>query len=242
MSLAFPSTKWTLVRRLADPETCKDAFQVLCEKYWGPVFAFLCRRYQRADAEDITQEFFFTVMKQELFQRANPTEGKLRSWLLKSLEYCLANRARSLNSLKRGGQVKIAGLQEEAIRDQYQGIADNAQSPIDAFDKAWLTSLLHSTLESLALQYRSAGKQQVFEALLPWLIGDEDSENQSEAAVKCGLSVTHFRVHLHRLRKRYAQELRKQILETLEDGEDFDEEVNRLFKVSKISCNLSLSQ
>ncbi len=42
--------------------------------------------------------------------------------------------------------------------------------------------------------------------------------------------------------KRYAQELRKQILETLEDGEDFDEEVNRLFKISKISCNLSLSQ
>lgn len=233
MSLSFPSTKWTLVRKLADPETCKDAFQILCEKYWGPVFAFLCRRYQRADAEDITQEFFFVVMKQELFQRANPSEGRLRSWLLKSLEYCLANRARSLSSVKRGGQVKIAGLEEVAISSQYQDIADDAQTSIDAFDRAWLTSLLHNTLESLAAQYRSAGKQSIFEALLPWLVGDEDDQSQSASAMKCGISISHFRVQLYRLRKRYAQELRNQILETLDDGEEFEEEVNRLFQISK---------
>ncbi len=242
MSLAFPSTKWTLVRKLSDPQTRKDAFQVLCEKYWGPVFAFLCRKYQRADAEDITQEFFCVVLRQELFQRANPSEGKLRSWLLKSLEYCLANRARAQSSQKRGGQIKIAGLDEESILSQYQGIARDAQTSIDAFDRAWLTSLLHNTLESLALQYRSAGKQLVFETLLPWLIGDEDDASQSDAATKCGLSVNHFRVQLHRLRKRYAQELRDQIFETLEDGEDFEDEVNRLFQISKIPGNPSYAQ
>lgn len=235
MSLVFPSTKWTLVRRLEDPDTCKDAFQTLCEKYWGPVFAFLCRRYQTADAEDITQEFFFVVMKQRLFQRANPSEGKLRSWLLKSLVNCLANRTRALNSLKRGGHVKICGLEQEALRNQFQGIADHAQTPSDAFDRAWLTSLLHNTVEALSQQYQAAGKQQLFEALLPWLIGDEDSASQSDAAAKCEVTVAHFRVHLHRLRKRYSQELRNQILETLDDGEEFEDEVKRLFQISRIS-------
>lgn len=239
MSLAFPSTQWTLVRKLADPQTREDAFQTLCAKYWGPVYAFLCRRYQSADAEDITQEFFFVVMRQELFQRANPSEGKLRSWLLKSLDYCLANRARSLKSVKRGGRITISGLNRETLRSELEGIATESQSPADAFDKAWLTSLLHNTVEALAEQYRDAGKQKLFESLLPWLIGDEDIASQSEAAEKCGVSVSHFRVHLHRLRKRYSQELRNQILETLSDDEDFDEEVKRLFQMSKIPSNSS---
>jgi RNA polymerase sigma factor (sigma-70 family) len=235
MSLVFPSTQWTLVRRLADPETSEDAFQILCKKYWGPVYAFLCRRYQSADAEDITQEFFFVVMRQELFQRANSAEGKLRSWLLKSLDYCLANRSRSLHSAKRGGRVTICGLEDEGLRNELQGIAADAPTPADAFDKAWLTSLLHNTLESLAKQYREAGKQQLFEALRPWLIGDEDNASQPVAAAQCGVSMPHFRVHLHRLRKRYSQELRTQILETLEDDEEYEDEVKRLFQISKNS-------
>lgn len=235
MSPAFPSTKWTLVRKLADPDASEDAFQILCEKYWGPVFAYLCRRFQVADAEDITQEFFFVVLKQDLFQRANPAEGKLRSWLLKSLDYCLANRSRSLNSIKRGGQLSIGGLDEETLSTQYRGIAAEAKSPADAFDKAWLTSLLHNTVESLRQQYTAGGKRQLFESLLPWLIGTVDSSQQAAAAQQCAISVSHFRVHLHRLRKRYSQELRNQILETLDDGEEFDNEVNRLFQISKMS-------
>lgn len=235
MSLTFPSTQWSLVRKLADPQTREDAFQSLCKKYWGPVYAFLCRRYQSADAEDITQEFFFVIMRQELFQRADAAEGKLRSWLLKSLDYCLANRARSLNSIKRGGRVTISGLEDETLRAELQGIAAESTSPTDAFDRAWLTSLLHNTLESLSKQYADAGKKQLFDALLPWLIGDEDTGSQAKAAALCGLSITHFRVHLHRLRKRYSQELRNQILDTLGDNEEFEEEVKRLFQISKNS-------
>ncbi len=233
MSLAFPSTQWTLVRKLADPQTREDAFQTLCNKYWGPVYAFLCRRYQSADAEDITQEFFFVVMRQELFQRANSAEGKLRSWLLKSLDYCLANRARSLKSVKRGGRITISGLDDEGLRTELQGIAAEAPNPTAAFDKAWLTSLLHNTLESLAKQYRDAGKQGLFESLRPWLIGHDDKASQSEAAAKCGVSMPHFRVQLHRLRKRYSQELRNQILDTLEDDQEYEDEVKRLFQISK---------
>jgi RNA polymerase sigma factor (sigma-70 family) len=233
MSLAFPSTQWSLVRKLADPETREDAFQSLCESYWGPVFAFLCRRYQSADAEDITQEFFCVVLRQELFQRANPAEGKLRSWLLKSLDYCLANRARSLDSLKRGGRVKIGGLDDEGLRSELQGIAAAAPTPADAFDKAWLTAILHNTLKSLAKQYRDAGKELLFASLQPWLIGDENNASQPEAAAKCGVTLAHFRVQLFRLRKRYSQELRNQILDTLEDGEELEDEVRRLFQISK---------
>lgn len=233
MSLTFPSTQWSLVRQLADPQTREDAFQLLCKKYWGPVYAFLCRRYQSADAEDITQEFFFVIMRQGLFERADSTEGKLRSWLLKSLDYCLANRARSLNSIKRGGRITIRGLEDEALRAELQGIASESATPTDAFDRAWLTSLLHNTLEALSGQYLEAGKKKLFDALLPWLIGDEGTGSQSNAAAECGISITHFRVHLHRLRKRYSQELRNQILGTLGDNEDFEDEVQRLFQISK---------
>ena len=221
------------MRKLADPQTCEDAFQALCEKYWGPVYAFLCQRYQSADAEDITQEFFFVVMKQDLFQRADSTEGKLRSWLLKSLNFCLANRSRTENSVKRGGHVKIIGLQDEVLRLELQGIAAAATSPTDAFDKAWLNSILQNTLDVLSEQYRVTGKDRLFEALKPWLVGDQDESSQAEAAATCGVSIANFRVHLHRLRKRYSQELRNQILDTLENDEHFDDEVQRLFNISK---------
>lgn len=235
MALVFPSTQWTLVRKLADPQTRDDAFQALCQKYWGPVYAFLCQRYQSADAEDITQEFFFVVMKQELFQRADSTEGKLRSWLLKSLNFCLANRSRTQNSVKRGGRVKIVGLQDEGLRIELQGIAAGATSPTDAFEKAWLNSILHNTLEALTKQYRDTGKERLFESLQPWLIGDQDESCQADAAEKCGVSLANFRVQLHRLRKRYSQELRNQILDTLDNDEQFEDEVQRLFNISRIT-------
>jgi RNA polymerase sigma-70 factor (ECF subfamily) len=227
MTLAFPSTQWTLVRKLADPQTREDAFQALCKKYWGPVYAFLCQRYQSADAEDITQEFFFIVMKQELFQRADSTEGKLRSWLLKSLSYCVSNRTRSQNSVKRGGRVTIVGLQDEGLRSEWQGIAACSTTPTDAFDKAWLNNILHHT------QDREANKHELFDALQPWLIGDQEDSSQAEAAVKCGVSIANFRVQLYRLRKRYSQELRKQIMDTLENEEQFEDEVKRLFSISR---------
>ncbi|MFO0939573.1 MAG: sigma-70 family RNA polymerase sigma factor [Pirellulales bacterium] len=233
MPLSFPSTQWTLVRKLSDPQTREDAFQALCKKYWGPVYAFLCQRFQSADAEDITQEFFFIVMKQELFQRADSAEGKLRSWLLKSLSYCVSNRIRTQNSVKRGGRVKIIGLQDESFRTELQGIAACATTPTDAFDKAWLNNILHNTLEALSHQYREADKLKLFEALQPWLIGDQDESSQAEAALRCSVSTANFRVQLYRLRKRYSQELRKQIMDTLENEEQFDEEVMRLFNISR---------
>ncbi len=145
----------------------------------------------------------------------------------------LRTSGRSLNSAKRGGRITISGLEDEGLRTELQGIAARAPTPADAFDKAWLTSLLHNTIESLAKQYRDAGKQQLFESLRPWLIGDEDSASQPDAAAQCGVSMPHFRVHLHRLRKRYSQELRNQILDTLEDDEEYDDEVKRLFQISK---------
>ena len=233
MAILFPTTQWTLVRKLADPQTRDDAFQALCNKYWGPVYAFVRQRYQSADAEDITQEFFYIVMKQDLFQRADPAEGKLRSWLLKSLNYCLANRSRAQKSVKRGGRVKIVGLQDEGLRLELEEIATGATDPQEAFDKAWLNNVLHHTLEALLLQYRNTGKERLFEALQPWIVGDQDESCQTEAAANCGVSIASFRVQLHRLRKRYSQELRKQILDTLENEEQFDDEVQRLFRIAK---------
>ena len=52
----------------------------------------MCRN--QPDAEDMTQEFFGMVLNRELFLKARPEHGRLRSFLLGAFNLFRAARAR----------------------------------------------------------------------------------------------------------------------------------------------------
>jgi hypothetical protein len=91
----FQTTHWTLVLRArqSDPtETARKALSNFCEAYWPPLYAFVRRRgHASAEAQDLVQGFFAHLLEQNTLSRADRDKGRLRMFLLGSLQKFLFN-------------------------------------------------------------------------------------------------------------------------------------------------------
>ncbi len=230
--MIFPETRWTLISQLADPAELGAALDKLCAVYWAPIYAFLVQSgHKEGEAQDLTQEFMQMVVRRRLLERADPASGKLRSWLLSALKNFLSNARRFESRQKRGSGAYVFSMDDTDVIAEVSALAAQGLSPDEAFDRAWVAALLRRVLETLTQQYREAGKQRDFEALLPWLL-EGDSTSQIAAAAKAAMTPANFRVQLHRLRARYRETLRKEITATLDREEDYEEELDYLFRIT----------
>lgn len=227
--MQFPDTRWTLIAHLNDPAKVDAALDQLCRAYWPPVHAYLMRSgYDHAQAQDLTQDFLGMVVRQRLLERADPAAGTLRAWLLASLRHFLANARRHDARQKRGAGRTILPLDHEEAAGEGRNLAAAGLSPDEAFDRAWVNVLLRRVLDGLARQYGEAGRAAELTALLPWLLDHADAP-QAEAAAAAGMTVARFRVQLHRLRGRYRESLRQEIVATLRHEADYEQELAYLF-------------
>jgi DNA-directed RNA polymerase specialized sigma24 family protein len=232
--MTFPNTRWTLIAKLGSPERRDDALSVLCRDYWRPVYSFL-RRFGKnhEDAEDSCQAFFANVLRLDLFSRADGERGRLRTFLLGALEKFLGNEHRGGAALKRGGGTRVmVALDDPAVCGELGRMAAECATPAEAFDGAWLSLLMERAVCGIRSQYEAQGKGALFAALFPALM-DHTSAPQEAQAKAAGVSVSNFRVQLHRLRTRYRNVLLEELAATLGDGADSEAELAWLFSISE---------
>ena len=229
----FPQTQWTVLTGLkGSSEQNEEALSALCSTYWSPVYAYLRRAgHAHQDAEDLTQGFFSMLVKQDIFGRAQQGEGRLRSFLLGSLERFPANERRFHGRQKRGGGEPALSLDHATGVAEMESFAEDRVTPAEAFDRAWVAGLLQQVMQDLRKQYQEAGKEEVFAVLMPWLL-DTSMESQQAAAAAAGWSITNFRLQLHRLRSRYREALHREIAATLGGEEEVAEELAHLYQVT----------
>src|SRR5437764_13967692 len=103
----FVTTRWSLIFSGAGSGNgdleMRQALAELCQIYWRPIFLFIARRgYSREDAEDLTQDFFVRILKEDWLQKADPARGRFRSLLLKSLQNFLNYAVDRSNTSNRG--------------------------------------------------------------------------------------------------------------------------------------------
>src|ERR1700688_5309981 len=121
-SSQFPTTRWTLVVAVGHPhrKDAQSALVSLCESYWYPLYAYLRRRGYPADqAQDLTQEFFVRVLEGRYLDRADPEKGRLRSFILTSLKFFVADEEDRNRAQKRGGGVLVP-LEFGSGEERYQ--------------------------------------------------------------------------------------------------------------------------
>src|SRR5260370_6420544 len=106
-SASFQTTHWTLILRAGQSESTESAQKALsdfCEAYWPPLYAFLRHRgYPSADAQDLVQGFFGHLLEQNTLSRADQEKGRLRTFLLTSLQNFVMDEHDRARTLKRGG-------------------------------------------------------------------------------------------------------------------------------------------
>src|SRR5213079_2903749 len=79
-SREFVTTRWSLILSAAkfgqEEQTARDALAELCRTYWRPIFLFVRGRgCSVEDAQDLTQDFFVTILKSDWLQHADRNRG-----------------------------------------------------------------------------------------------------------------------------------------------------------------------
>jgi RNA polymerase sigma-70 factor (ECF subfamily) len=230
----FAPTRWTLVLRArGDSAEARVALNELCEGYYQPVFRFLRREGRDEDsARELTQEFFARMLARGELGGVDPVRGRFRTYLLGAVKHFLADARDREHAAKRGGGHKVESLDTGTDTTDELSITANVSPPSDTFfDREWALALMDRALAALAGEFEAEGKQDQYNALKPWLVGDTEALSQAEAAGRLGLSEGAVKVAIHRLRKRFRDLIKAEVTQTLDDPAQAEAELRYLVEV-----------
>lgn len=220
----FQTTRWSLISTAASatPVLARPALEQLCRAYRPPVLAYVRRcGHSGADAEDLVQAFFLHFLERAWYVDADPRRGRFRNLLLVSLRRFLADeRARDTARKRQGGW--------HADADALDTLAADRETPEQAFDRAWLGTVLARALTRLQREWQLAGKQVQFAALAPLLAEAPDAGELQSIASRLGLQRSNTAVQLHRMRIRLRQLSRLELLQTVDSRESLEVELLEL--------------
>lgn len=204
----------------------RAALEELCGLYWYPIYAFLRRRgHPQHDAEDLTQGFFMKLLGDETFDAAKVEKGRLRSFLLSSLECHLVDQRRRQGALKRGGGVRLIAFEELHAEERYTLEPLDHRDPEWIFTRAWTQLLLDGVRQKLRDTFAETGRAEVFETLLPFLVLEDTLPSYREVAEKLDSSETAVRLLVFRMRGKFRELLREEVARTVNGPEDIENEL-----------------
>jgi DNA-directed RNA polymerase specialized sigma24 family protein len=233
---AFQTTHWTLVLRARETQSEKSAQEALsdfCKAYWPPLYAFVRHRgHPSPEAQDLVQGFFAHLLEQETLSRANQDKGKLRTFLLGSLQNFLFNEYDRAHALKRGGGHQIVSIDDHLPEAEVSMMDTMHLSDSAAYDLVWASNIVKRAWQQLQDAFESEGKAEWLEVVRPFVAGGGKTPlNQEEAATKLGVPIATLRTWLSRLRQRYREALRMEVANTVSDPSDVDQELHYLYQI-----------
>jgi len=223
---AFPLTRESLVRAAgaADGETRRQAFGVLTEGYWRPVYKYLRWRWRadREEAEDLTQGFFARAYEKRFFDRFDPGRARFRTFLRACLDGYIANERQAATRLKRGGGTLLLSLDVEGAERELAGPALASQDDVEAwFHREWVRALFTRAVAALERRCREEGRTAAFTVFRRYdLEGEGERPTYEALAREIGLPVTQVTNHLSAMRR----DLRREVLAALRALTASDEE------------------
>lgn len=220
-SAGFPATRWSLISAVRRQSgDAPQAMEEICRTYWWPLYAFARRGGMNCeDAQDAVQGFFAAVIQREGLGRADPDRGRLRTFLLASFKNHLSDAYDHRTAWRRGGRVQTVSIDEMTAEDRYKNELREETTPERLFERQWALLVLHRALETLTAEQAAAGRAREMQVLRPFLdaSGLSGEAAYEEAAAALGISASHARVAVHRLRHRYRRVLRDTVAATLEN-------------------------
>jgi RNA polymerase sigma-70 factor (ECF subfamily) len=215
----------------ADSANSKAALENLCGTYWYPLYAYVRRRGQDAEAaKELTQEFFARLLAKGLLAGVDPTKGRFRSWLLGVMNHFLAHEWARVRAQKRGGGQPAFSLDEARAEERYKLEPLDESSPEKIFDRRWAFTVLDQAAARLRAEHEGAGKGELYSSLKGFVSAD-GAISYEEAARRLGLTQSAVKSAIHRLRQRYQELIREEIAQTVTSASEIDEEIRYLLSV-----------
>jgi DNA-directed RNA polymerase specialized sigma24 family protein len=228
---AFTTTHWSVVLAsgASSTELSQAALERLCQTYWYPLYAYLRRRGQsEADAEDLVQGFFQSLLEADGFRQARRERGRFRSFLLSALNHFAANEWKRAHRIKRGGAVTFVPIQTESAEKRYGAEPIDNLTPEKIFNRRWALTVIEAGIARLRKEYASDGKVEIFEALKVYITGEEGLPTYADMAARLGKSEEAIKMAVNRLRKHYREAIRHEVAQTVESSAEVENELAEL--------------
>ncbi len=232
----FETTHWTVVLQAGDAEsveTRRKALATFSEAYWPPLYTFVRRRgFPPADAQDLVQSFFVHLFEHNTLSRADQEKGRLRTFLLGSLQNFLLKQRERMRAIKRGGAQQFVSFDELLPQAEASMLATSHLSDVNSYDVAWASSVVARAWKNVRDRLAAEGKLAWGNELRPFVAGGTiTAPNQEEVAKRLGTSVENFRVSLSRLRQTYRHALRAEVASTVSDPKEIDDELHYVYRI-----------
>ena len=227
----FATTHWSLILAAAEgaPADSRNALAALCRTYWYPLYAYLrSHGHGQHDAEDLTQEFFATLLEKGYLQAADSRRGRFRSFLLTAFKRFLAKEQERAER----GSVAVEKLSSRSTshpaRNAISCEPSHDWTAERLFDRRWALTILDQVLARLGAQYTASRKGRLWEQLQPYLTRTAAAPPLATVAGALGMTEGAVKVAVHRLRQRYRELLRDAVARTVAQPEDIDDELAHL--------------
>src|SRR5687768_13420438 len=169
----FATTNWSLLGRLEGPDGAA-ALATLCEQYWFPLYAYVRRKCGNDhDSRDSTQAFFAWLLEKNLLRHAAEERGRLRSFLLASLQNFLNNEFQASRRKIRGGDALVLPLDFQSGESQFAALPTDGMTAELLYERSWALLLLDRVMSQLQQEMEAAGDGERFQLLKPTLSGDQ---------------------------------------------------------------------
>lgn len=233
----FPNTRWTLLQKLrvGSEADAQVALDTLCRAYWAPLYA-VARHGQMTehDAQDAVQGFFLTLLRRETFAKADATQGKLRSLLLRAFSNYCVNEWRKDQRQKRGEGAEHVPLQDlSSTEDRLtKDLHAPGLSAEKLYAREWARAVLDRSLSALRQHYVSRGQEERFLLLQGPLMRDDDATRLDALAMSAAMAPGALRTALHRMRAQYRERIEQELATTLDttDPAVIQHEIGELFR------------
>jgi len=232
----FETTHWTVVLQASKPgsdEAPRKALATFSEAYWPPLYTIVRRRgHPPADAQDLIQGFFVHLFEHNTLSRADREKGRLRTFLLGSLQNFLLKERERMRAIKRGGDHQFVSFDLHLQQAEAAMYATAHLSDVNAYDVAWASAIVARAWKSVWERFAAEGKREWVDALRPFVAGGTAvPPNQEEVAKRLETSVETLRVWLTRLRQRYRSALRAEVASTVSDPAEIDAELHYIYQI-----------
>jgi RNA polymerase sigma-70 factor (ECF subfamily) len=232
----FATTQWTLIEGIQkhqDPD--RVMIGTLLERYWRPVYYYLRRSgYGDEQAKDLTQGFFHeVVLNRRLIEKADPSKGRFRTFLLHALRQYAIDATRRSASRTQIPPEKLVSL--EIVPPPALPQTVSAWSPEECFLYAWKSTILDQTLAAVKEDCLASGQAthwQVFrDHLLHPMLDGTHAPSLKELCHRYGIDSEKTASNMVvTVKRRFQRMLKKHLRSTVSTDAEADEELQDILQ------------
>lgn len=220
----IPSTLWTVISQARRKGNA--AIDLLLRKYRPAVVAFIRNAGISAeDAEDLTQEVFLTLVRDDVLVKADKARGKFRSLLLAIARHAISGKRKHEGRVKRGGRAKQVSLDGDTEALRIDDLVVDGP-PDETFDPLWIQNLVRLGMK--ALEEECASEKTPYYRALALFTAEEIG--YPEIAERLGVKVGDVKNYIHQARLRLRKNVLKEVQAYSSSRDEYEAEVAALKK------------